>query len=136
MNHFPIIGVGAVVMYNSKVLLVQRATPPFKGLWCIPGGKVQFGESLQQAAEREIQEEAGICIKAGEPIYTFEIIETERPENPIHYVVIDLEADYVSGEIRPGSDALDVAWFSRDEIRDSRVQELTKQFLERWWEQP
>ena len=130
---YPVIGVGAVVIYRSKVLLVQRGTPPFTGLWCIPGGKVRFGESLQHAAEREILEETGIVIKAGEPVYSFDIIDTDESELPHHYVVIDLEADYISGDIKPASDAQDAAWFSKDDIKRNDVQQLTRQFLERWW---
>ena len=130
---YPVLGVGAVVIYRSKVLLVQRATPPFRGEWCIPGGKVRYGETLQQAAEREILEETGIVISAGEPVYCFDIIDTDNTEKPVHYVVIDLEGEYVSGDIKPGSDALATAWFSKDEIINREVQQLTQQFLERWW---
>ena len=133
MTRYPIVGVGAMVIYNSKVLLVQRATPPYQGLWCIPGGKVQFGETLQQAAEREIHEETGIIIKAGDPVYSFEIINTSDPQYPVHYVVIDLEASYVSGKIRASSDALDVAWFSKDDLYEKSVEQHTMQFLQQWW---
>lgn len=119
--------------YRGKVLLVKREKAPFKGLWCIPGGKVEFGESLQQAAEREILEETGIVIKAGEPIFSFDIIETQNVERPVHFVVIDLIADYVAGDIRPGSDALDVDWFGRDDIADREVQETTLHLLQSWW---
>lgn len=133
MKRYPVVGVGAVVIYNSKVLLVQRATPPYQGQWCIPGGKVRFGESLQQAAEREIEEETGLLVKAGDPVYSFEIIETDNPEKAYHYVVIDLEAEFLSGDIQAGGDALDVLWFSREQIEDYPVEQHTKQFLQRWW---
>jgi len=137
MKQYPIAGVGAVVIYNSKVLLVQRGTQPYKGQWCIPGGKINFGETLQQAAEREIFEETGILIEAHEPVYTFDIIETGNSENPsrlpFHYVVTDLRAEYLSGDIQAGSDVLDAAWFGKEEVMRSDVQELTRNFLERWW---
>ena len=129
----PVLGVGAVVIHESKVLLVQRAKPPFVGQWCIPGGKVRFGETLQQAAEREILEETGIVIEAGEPVYCFDIIDTEKSDNPLHYVVIDLAAKYVSGEISAASDAAAGAWFSKEEIMDPDVQQVTQQFLRNWW---
>lgn len=133
MEQYPVVGVGAVVIYNSKVLLVQRATPPYQGQWCIPGGKVRYGESLQQAAEREIKEEAGIIIKAGEPIYSFEIIDIQNQANPVHYVVIDLEAQYLGGELAPATDALDVSWFTKEEILQQPIEQHTKQFLQQWW---
>ena len=132
-KHYPVVGVGALVEHNAKVLLVKRGEPPFKGLWCIPGGKVHFGESLQEAAEREILEETGIVIKAGDPIFSFDIIDTANKDDMIHYVVVDLIADYVSGEIRSGSDALEVAWVDIDNIENFTVQETTRQLLERWW---
>lgn len=135
MSEFPIVGVGAVVIYNAKVLLVQRAKPPYVGQWCIPGGKIKFGESLQQAAEREILEETGIQIKAGEPVYTFDIIESKNDETAIHYVVVDLQADYVAGSIKAGGDALDAAWFSKSELEHDDIQVLTRDFLKRWWVQ-
>jgi len=133
MKQNPVVGVGAMVIYNAKVLLVQRGTPPFVGQWCIPGGKVRFGETLQQAAQREVLEETGIRVKAGEPIFSFDIIECGDPVNSFHYVVIDLEAEYVSGEIKAASDARDVAWFSREEINRPDVQAMTKQLLMRHW---
>ena len=132
-KHYPVVGVGALVEHNAKVLLVKRGEPPYKGLWCIPGGKVHFGESLQEAAEREILEETGIAIKAGDPIFSFDIIDTANKDDMIHYVVVDLIADYVSGEIRSGSDALEVAWVDIDNIENFTVQETTRQLLERWW---
>ena len=133
MKQYPIVGVGAVVIYNSKVLLIQRATPPYQGQWCIPGGKVRFGATLQQAAEREIKEETGITIKAGGPVYSFEIINTDADNDPVHFVVIDLEAEYLSGEINASSDAQDVAWFSKEEVVQQAVEKHTLKFLQQWW---
>ena len=133
MKKVPILGVGAVVIHQARVLLVKRGNAPYQGMWCIPGGRVQYGETLQQAAEREILEETSIIIKAKQPVYTFEIIETENTEQPLHYVVIDLEADYVSGDIKPDDDALDARWFAKDEIAQDHVQELTRKFLTQWW---
>lgn len=151
---YPVIGVGAVVIYNAKVLLVQRARPPFQGQWCIPGGKVKYGETLQQAAEREIFEETGLIIRAGEPVYSFEIIEQggasiagDKSQNSdegkakssvtefhgFHYVVIDLEAEFVSGELNPGSDVQDASWFNKTEIMRPDIQEHTRRFLQNWW---
>ena len=133
MKKRPVLGVGAVVIHQDHVLLVKRGNAPFRGMWCIPGGRVQFGESLQHAAEREILEETGITIKARQPVYTFEIIEAEDTDQAVHYVVIDLEAEYLSGDINPGDDALDARWFGKMEIGQEKVQLLTQNFLKRWW---
>ena len=133
VKHYPVVGVGALVERQQRILLVKRGKPPFKGQWSIPGGKVRFGESLQRAAEREIQEETGIVIRAGEPVFSFDIIDTSDAEHPIHYVVIDLIADYVSGDIRPGSDVMDVVWLDKADISTYNIQETTLHLLQRWW---
>jgi len=74
----PRVAVGAVVIRAGSVLLVRRGKAPSDGQWAIPGGSVELGETLQQAAEREILEETGIRIRAGKPVYTFDLIERDR----------------------------------------------------------
>lgn len=127
----PVAGIGAVVIHNHQVLLVQRGTPPKQGLWCIPGGKIRFGETLQQAAEREIKEETGVTIKAGAPLYVFDLIETPR----FHYIVVDLLAEYISGTPQAGDDAMDARWFSLDDLHDPHIDMETKQLLTRYLQQ-
>jgi ADP-ribose pyrophosphatase len=121
----PIAGIGAVVIHNNQALLVKRAKPPKQGLWCIPGGKIQYGETLQQAAEREIKEETGITIKAGDPVYVFDLIE----EGNFHYIIIDLLAEYISGTLQAGDDAMDAKWFSLENIDLPEIDVETKQLL-------
>lgn len=127
----PIAGIGAVVIHNNQVLLVKRGTPPKQGLWCIPGGKIHFGETLQQAAEREIKEETGITIKAGDPFYVFDLIEDTK----FHYIIVDLLAEYISGELKAGDDAMDAKWFSLENIDkpaiDSETKLLLRKFIKR-----
>jgi ADP-ribose pyrophosphatase len=107
----PRVAVGAVVFKDDKVLLVRRGRPPAVGQWAIPGGNVKLGETLQQAAEREILEETGIVIRARDPVCTFDaIIRDENGAIQFHYVIIDLAADYIDGSPRPGDDADEVRW--------------------------
>jgi 8-oxo-dGTP diphosphatase len=127
----PIIGIGAVVIHDNQVLLVKRANPPKQGLWCIPGGKVEFGENLQQAAEREIKEETGVVIKATTPVYVFDLIEDEKR----HYVIVDLLADYISGTPKAGDDADDAKWFSLQDIDQPNIDLETKRLLRKLIEQ-
>jgi 8-oxo-dGTP diphosphatase len=127
----PVIGIGAVVIHDNQILLVKRANPPKQGLWCIPGGKVEFGETLQQAAEREIKEETGVVIKATTPVYVFDLIEDEKR----HYVIIDLLADYVSGAPKAGDDADDAKWFSLQDIDLPDIDSETKRLLRKLIEQ-
>ncbi|MGB2928428.1 MAG: NUDIX hydrolase [Desulfobacterales bacterium] len=126
----PLVAVGAVVFKEDKVLLVLRAKPPAENHWTIPGGSVELGETLQEAAEREIWEETGLTIQAVKPVYTFDVI--ERDSNGailFHYVIVDLAADYVSGELRPGDDAIDVCWASFRDVKSLKVSAATRKLL-------
>jgi 8-oxo-dGTP diphosphatase len=128
--NLPLVAVGAVVFNKDKVLLVLRAKPPAENHWTIPGGCVELGETLQEAAEREIREETGLTIQAGEPVYTFDIIERDANGAILfHYVIVDLAADYVSGELRPGDDATDVCWASFKEVKSLKVSAATRKLL-------
>lgn len=126
----PRLAVGAVVFKDNKILLVQRGRPPAEGQWAIPGGNVKLGESLQAAAEREIMEETGIVIRAADPIYTFDaIVKDGDGKIRFHYVIVDLAADYVQGDPKPGDDAVAVRWVSQDELKDLNVSPPTSAFL-------
>ena len=121
---------GAVVFKDDRVLLVRRGQPPAKDHWAIPGGSVEIGETLQQAAEREIWEETGIRIRAAKPIYTFDVIERDESQGiRFHYVIVDLLADYVSGELSAGDDAVEARWVSAEEIAELTVSASTLKLL-------
>ena len=126
----PRVAVGAVVFKEGCVLLVRRGQPPAEDLWAIPGGSVEIGETLQEAAEREILEETGIQIQAAKPIYTFDVIDRDAAGNVrFHYVIVDLAADYVMGEPVPGDDALEARWVSAREINGLEVSAATLKLL-------
>jgi 8-oxo-dGTP diphosphatase len=126
----PRVAVGAVVFNNNRVLLVRRGQPPSEDLWAIPGGSVEIGETLQEAAEREILEETGITIRAGEPVYTFDAIERDSTGKiRFHYVIIDLGADYISGDPIAGDDAVEARWVTAQEINDLDVSVATLKLL-------
>lgn len=113
----PQVGVGAVVVHQGRVLLVQRGRPPGAGLWAIPGGRQRLGETLQQAAEREILEETGVVIRATTPIYTCEHLEhDDQGALRFHYVIVDLAAEYLSGEPQAGDDARAARWVAWSEL--------------------
>ncbi len=129
----PLVAVGAVVFKEDKVLLILRAKPPAENHWTIPGGSVELGETLQEAAEREIWEETGLTIQAGAPVYTFDIIERDAKGAILfHYVIVDLAADYVSGELRPGDDAIDVCWASFGDVKSLKVSTATRKLLKQY----
>ena len=126
----PRVAVGAVVFKQECVLLVRRGQPPAEDLWAIPGGSVEIGETLREAAERETLEETGIQIRASKPIYTFDVIDRDTAGKVrFHYVIVDLAADYVRGEPSPGDDALEARWVSAEEINGLEVSAATLKLL-------
>ncbi len=127
---YPRVAVGAVVFKADKVLLVLRGKPPAEHQWAIPGGCVELGETLQEAAQREILEETGIVIQAGKPVYTFDAVERDKNNRiRFHYVIVDLAAEYISGEIRAGDDAADVRWIKSEDLQYQNVSATTRKLL-------
>ncbi len=128
--HFPQVAVGAVVIHTHRILLVRRAKPPSQGDWAIPGGSVKLGETLQEAAERELREETGLSVRAKSPIYAFDLIERDDSGQVLfHYVIVDLMADLISGELEASDDALDAGWFSPEDLDKIKLNQTTRKFL-------
>ena len=128
----PGVGVGAVVVHEGCVLLVRRAHPPRAGQWTVPGGKVAFGESLQEAAEREVREETGVSVAAGAPLHTFELMENGTDGQPAwHYVIVDLRAESLAGEPVAATDAAEAAWFNAEQLGRLKLDGETRRLLRR-----
>jgi 8-oxo-dGTP diphosphatase len=126
----PRVGVGAVVLREGRILLVRRGVPPALGLWAIPGGVLKLGESLKEGAEREILEETGITIRAGDPVFTCDFCQRDGDGRiRFHYVIVDLAAEYVSGKVRGGDDALEARWVAPEEIEDLPATKTTLKLL-------
>lgn len=107
----PIVGVGAVIIERERVVVVRRATEPLRGQWSIPGGVLEIGETLRQGTEREVLEETGLVIEAGEVLEVFDrIVPDGEGKVQFHYVLVDFLCRRVSGDLRAGSDVSEARW--------------------------
>lgn len=114
---YPLVGVGAVVVHDHRVLLIRRGQPPLLGEWSLPGGLLECGESLREAVVREVREETSLVVETGEMLGVYErVIRGDGGRARYHYVLIDFFCSPVSGNLQAGSDAADVRWFSPDEL--------------------
>lgn len=114
----PITAVGVVVFKEDKILLIQRKKPPKAAEWSIPGGAQHLGEKLKETAAREVLEETSLFINNITLVDVVDFIKHDDTKLiEYHYSLIDYMADYESGELRAGDDALDAKWVSIDDLK-------------------
>jgi 8-oxo-dGTP diphosphatase len=129
--------VGAIILQDDSVLLVERAREPLKGWWSLPGGVLEVGERLEDAIRREVLEETGLSIEILGVVEIFERILPDpdgRPE--YHYVLVDYLCRSVGGTLQPADDVSRAAWVPRASLAGYRITEgsvpvIEKAFLER-----
>ena len=113
----PTPAVAAAVIRNERILMVRRAHPPNAGRLALPGGKVEPGETLQAAAERELREETGLLANAGEVLAAIDVLDHD-PMGHLrsHHVVVVLRMAWQGGEEAAASDARELVWLDRDAL--------------------
>ena len=115
----PLIGVGAVILHDEDVLLVQRRNMPGKGEWSLPGGLVKLGEPVQEALHRELLEELSVHVRLLGLVGVYErIVRDVNNTIQYHYVIVDYCAQIVSGTPKAGSDAAQVLWVNTRALQD------------------
>ncbi len=128
---FPLVGVGAIIIdrvgnEQGRVLLVKRARPPLQAQWSIPGGALEVGELVREAAVREAREETGLIVEHGELLGVYDrVVRDSQQRVQYHYVLIDFLCRRVGGELAAADDAAEVRWFSREELPGLKLAEDT-----------
>jgi 8-oxo-dGTP diphosphatase len=127
----PLIGVGAVIAEQGRVLLVKRGKAPLLGEWSIPGGMLELGETLRHGAEREAIEETGQIVRATEMLGVFErVVPDEEKRTMYHYVLIDFLCEKISGELCASGDAADAQWFTLEQVNRLSLPQDTRNVIQ------
>jgi 8-oxo-dGTP diphosphatase len=152
----PLVGVGAVIVEDGRVLLIRRGQSPLLGEWSLPGGVLECGETLREAVIREAREETGLVVETREMLGVYEriicsdhgrsdrgrrddasSIESHGENSPssrrvrYHYVLIDFLCCAVGGDLKAASDAADVHWFSPEELPGLNLAGDTNEVIEK-----
>ena len=121
-----------VLFKDGKILTIKRGHEPSKGKWSIPGGRIELGETAQEAGQREVREECSIEVQIERVLDAANnIIRDEEGRIKYHFVIIDLLARYVSGKIRAQSDAEECRWVTPGEITKLDLTPLLREMLTR-----
>jgi 8-oxo-dGTP diphosphatase len=128
----PLVGMGAVILDQGRVVLVKRKFPPLAGEWSIPGGRLKIGETQRDGVVREAREETGLTVDPVQLLGVYDrLLRDEAGRILYHYVLIDFLCQRIAGELQAGGDADDARWFSQEQLRKLTLMEDTADVI-RW----
>ena len=131
----PLVGVGAIIIKDGRVVLVKRAHPPIQGQWSIPGGVLEVGEFVREAAIREAREETGLTVEPGELLGVYDrILRDDRKRVQYHYLLVDFLCRPVGGQLQAATDAAEVRWFTREQLPALNLAEDTFEVIGKGFE--
>ena len=128
----PIVGVGAVIVHDGKVVLVKRRFEPLAGQWSLPGGRLELGETLEAGLAREMLEETGLRVEVGPVVDVFDriLLDTERRVR-YHYVLIDYLCRPIGGALAHGSDVAAAELVDPDDLERYRLTPKASSVIEK-----
>ena len=126
----PLVGIGAVIVAEERVLLIKRGHAPLAGEWSIPGGLLEVGETVREAAIREAREETGLEVETLDLLGVFDrVLKDTDGRIQYHYILIDFLCQRTGGKLRADSDATEVRWFSLEEVKQLPLREDTARVI-------
>ncbi|MEM2108088.1 MAG: NUDIX hydrolase [Candidatus Bathyarchaeia archaeon] len=126
----PVVGVGAIIINDGKILLEKRKSAPAKGKWSVPGGLVELGENIKQAVIREVKEETGLDVASPRLVDVVDHISLdEEGKIKYHFVIIDYFVKVKDGELRAASDADELRWVPLIEVEKYDLTESFRRFF-------
>lgn len=128
----PIVGVGAIIIHNGKMLIVKRGSDPGKGKWSVPGGLVELGETVKEAVEREVLEECNLKVEASHLIDIVDnIIRDKNGRIKYHFIILDFFAKLRGGKLKPNSEIIEAKWVPIDEVEKYDLTNTFREFMKR-----
>ena len=129
---FPRLGASACVWRGDRVLIVQRGKPPLVGIWSLPGGSVEPGETMKEAAAREVTEETGVIVSLTALVDVVDVIRRDAAGNvDFHYAIACFAGTWVAGEPNPQSDVLAARFVAIEDINSLDITEGTPEIIKR-----
>jgi len=133
----PLVGVGVLVRRGDSVLIVKRRNDPGRGLWSIPGGVLELGETLEDAAKREAKEETGVDIAVDSLLDVYNLIKKDEAGRiRYHYVLVNYLAHYIKGKLKRNAESSEIRWVKVNELNryhtTKTLERLLKKLVKNW----